>query len=261
MMENNINIEEIEQYLEGSLEPNALAEFEKRLATDTVLARRVQLMKELDEATEDQNLLDLQKVTTSLGVKYFSQKSAEKEKNNLRKIPFYRRPLALAATVLFLIAMGWLLWTTFNNSGLSNQELFADFYTPYEAKLATRGSEEDSDLYDSAVRYYQAKNYDAAITSFTGFLDSIPNNNEARFTLAHALINNNPENLEQAKFHLERIIAEGKSILTIKAKWTLALIYLKEENQSAVKRLLIELSSSVDAGISNKAQTLLRQLN
>ena len=95
MAEDN-KYDQIEAYLEGSLEGKALARFEEQLINDQELAAKVALYKDVDPVLADKKALELQKITQDLGADFFSAETTTRPK--IRKLLLYRRPLAIAAS-------------------------------------------------------------------------------------------------------------------------------------------------------------------
>ncbi len=260
-MESHLNIEEIEQYLDGTLQGTDLKAFEERLLNDKSLASRVELMKKIDHSIEDEKAMAAQKAIMEIGDEFFKKKSTIVETNTIQKRPFYRRPLAMAACFLLAVTLGIILWSQMKPSSLSNQELYASYYVPYHANDASRGETGNATFYNLAVQQYQSKEYTKAIASFQKVLLINPTDNQVLYCLAHAYLNETPPALGQASKYFEQIIKDGKSIRVAKSKWYLALIYLKQNETVNAQKLLNELIGSEDDKMANQAKELLQRMD
>lgn len=255
-MDANRNIEEIEGYLDGSLQGTALQNFQQRLQNEPALAKQVALLKKVDHSLKDEKALEVQKVVMELGDEFF-QKTAIPAPTH--RLPFYRRPLAIAAGFLLLIALAFLLQQQMSDPLRSNQELYAAYYQPYQAADTNRG-EDTQTLYQQALQQYQAKAYPQTIAKLQEVLAVNPDDIPARFYLAHAYLNSTPPALEEASNYFKEIIDDGKSILVPKAQWYLALVYLKQDQSAAAKAVLQSLSNSADGKLAEQAKDLLGQM-
>lgn len=255
-MKANINIEEIEGYLDGSLQGADLKDFQQRLEKDQALVKRVALLKKVDHSLSDEKALAVQKVVMELGDEFFQKKAREA---NTRQLPFYRRPLAIAAGFLLLFALGFLLQQQ-SSSTLSNQDLYAAYYQPYHSTDTNRGSDDTQDRYQEALQHYQAKEYPQAIAGLQEVLAAKPNDIPASFHLAHAYLNTTPSALDEASLYFEKIVVDGKSILVSKSQWYLALIYLKQDRADAAVAVLQSLANSADTKLAAQAKELLARM-
>ncbi len=254
-MDANFNIEEIEKYLDGTLQGADLKNFQERLETDKALAQRVDLIKNIDLSIGDEKAVALQKQTMDFGAEFFTETPPQESK--VKRIPFYRRPLAIAAGFLLVVALLFLVQQQFNSGALSGQDLFAAYYSPYQASNVTRGNQPDANIFEQGIQQYQTQNYTQAIQSLQEFLSANNNDLQASFYLGHAFLNEAPPKLKEAEEAFQKIIQDGKSILVPKSKWYLALIYLRQEELAKAKDLLQELVQSQDNKVAAQAKDLL----
>ena len=260
-MGENINIEEIEQYLDGLLEGDALLEFQQRLQEDKNLAARVRLMQRLDNTLLDEKAIEVQNVVQVLGGEFFKSELPHKKKVGIQRLPFYRRLMAVAAVFLLLIALSFVLWRQANIGQLSNQELYTAYYAPYKAGQVSRGEDDFNDLYDQAIQEYNGKNYKKAISLFKEGLVVRPGDVFAVYTLGHAYLNLSPPDFDNALTSFRQVINDGKSIHVAKSQWYVALIYLKQDKRGEAKEVLTALIKSEDAKVAAQAKELLGKLD
>lgn len=258
-MNNQANFEQIEAYLNGDLSGDALKQFEHRLELDQELAAQVNLFKNIDTALLDEGALALQQQTEKFGATYFVEE--EKQEAKIKKLPFYRRPLSIAASVIFLIACG-LLWWFVNGTGstMSNETLFASYYEAYALSDMVRGEEDQSTIFDQAMDAYGKGDLAAAARLFQSHIADQPNDMNALFSLATVYLQQSPPALEDAARYFQAVISEGNSIFVSQAQWYLALIRIRQDDREEAKLLLQELLSSEDQNLGDNAQNLMEEL-
>lgn len=259
-MRSNMNIEEIEQYLNGNLDDLARADFERRMATDVKLATRVDLMRQLDDSLVDQNALDAQKAVFAVSDEFFEEKrsSAKSERSFILK---NLNALKIAASVAFVILFSFIIWWQLDKEALSNQELYTHYYESYEASIDTRNDDNDITKMDRAVQYYNAKNYSSAIPLLQEILESNAQDNNALYLLGHSYLNQKPSDTNSAIVIFEMIVQNNKAIEVDQAKWYLALIFLNQDDVESTKQLCKELLNSEEAKLQKKAKELLGHID
>lgn len=256
-MKKKYTTEEIEAYLDGTLKPDEKAQFEEQLKTDDALASSLELHQEVDNALSDSKALDLQKLTSQIGSQYFTDKQAD---TPFVRLPFYRRPIAIAASIALLVACGFLWWMVNSSATLSTEELFATYYTPYTFSTTNRGEGESTTAYDQAIQAYTQKDVGEASRLFSLYLQDNPTDMRASFGLGTTYLEQNPPALEAAAQQFQLVIDDGESLLVEKAKWYLALIRLKQEDTASTKTLLQELLNAEDAQLTRQAEDLLEKM-
>lgn len=155
--------DQIEQYVAGKLEGQALVDFEQRLSADPQLAQRVRLENALQQA-----------VRLAPQVTQFREqlKAADAQLIGTQRSKTFRisRLSAIAATALLLLAAWWF----FNRpEPVSRADLFAAHFHPHEAfSKVNRGGDNKIDTsafkqrWDAAVADLNAGQYEAAIQKF-----------------------------------------------------------------------------------------------
>ena len=155
-MENEFNkIEKIDRYLGGHLTPTDQIVFENELATDTELAREVELIKAAKNAVIHAGRVGLKNK--------LDQFEKEVETPVRRIIPF--RWMAAVAAVLVLLVAG--IWFSKNNSSASPQQLFAEHFEVYRNPILIRGGENISENnWQAATEAYARGDYGKADSLF-----------------------------------------------------------------------------------------------
>ncbi len=260
-MESNQQIKEIEQYLDGSLSERDLEVFQQRLLEDKILASRVNLMKQINFSLTDDKAIAVQNAVMDLGDEFFKIERSTESKTKTHRLPFYRQPLAIAASFLVILLFSFAIWWQMTAKPISSQALYATYYTPYQANDAVRGENVDDSLYKQALDQYNGGDFLASISTFQKHLALNPTDIQAMYCMAHAHLNGSVPNYSAAITQFEKIIEDGKSIKMSKAQWYLALIYLKQDKIEHTKKLLEDLKRSQDDKMAKQAEGLLKQLD
>ena len=260
-MSQEIDIEKIEQYLSGALSGQELVAFEKALSSNEELAKQVQLMRDFDLVLADEKAIEVQEKIQGIGQDFFTQEQmpSNVKEEPIKRLPFYRRPLAIAASILFIITAGALIWQmNTGSSSLSNEELFAQYYSVEKMNPTLRGDQQTDSLYQSAITQYKNKEYASAINIFNTLLQNDTDNLQFIYGLANAYLND--QQLANAEIQFRKIIADGKSIMTPKSIWYLALIKLKEGKVEEARKQLEQLRKTEDLQLIKQANALLKTL-
>ena len=160
-----------------------------------------------------------------------------------------------SAAAILIIAIG--LWSIFSSKH-STEELFADYYQPYQVIDGQTRSEnkEINQQFMDAVRHYKKEQFDYASVEFEKLLKI--DKNSSKIILLFSITQIEQQNYAKAITGLNDIILTNGEF-TIEAKWYLALCYLKTDQLNNAKDLLKELS--VTPGyFKNKSAELLNEL-
>ncbi len=261
-MSKEFNIAKIEEYLNGHLSDSEREAFEKELTVNTELAAQVKMIRDIDSTLEDEKAIEVQQVIQDIGQDFFTtdQTSSTSEVTPIKQLPFYRRPLAIAASILFILTVATVIWLmNSKNASLSNDALFAQYYSIEKINSTLRGDQQADSVYNLAIAQYNQKQYDAAISTLNSLLVKDATNWEVIYTLGNTYLDNNQEG--QAKEQFKKIVDNGKSILVPQSIWYLALIDIKEGNREQAEKQLTVLIQTEDQQLAKQAQELLDDLN
>lgn len=257
-MNNQDTFEKIEAYLNGELSGEELSQFQASLKSDAELAGQVELFKNLDVALADEGAIALQKETLELGDLFFNEK--KEESTPIRRLPFYRRPLAIAASIALIVSVAAVIWLNNGSGAMSNDELFAAYYEPHSFANGVRGGEDTANNYDKAMDAIKLGDNDTAIRLLQSHLTEQATDVKAAFALATAYMQADPPQYGMAVQYFQFVIDDGKSLMVDQSKWYQALVYIKQGNKAAARLLLEKLQSSEDTSLVRKAGELLEQL-
>jgi len=269
-MDMNFDYEQIERYIEGKLEGEALAKFKAKLLTNKALAEEVALYKDVNMTltsayAHEQEDAALAQTFNQLGKKYFTKSttiiqetdSAKIKQDNTRVVPMRLTPKekntnqwsgfrwlrpAIGLAVAALIAL--LIWQPWQGS------LVDSYYQPYALNITERSG--DKEQLAQAEKAYKSGDYAAALPVF----EQYPNNVEVQLAKGNAAYNLGKLDAAATTFQQ---IASGNSIYTSTANWYLALTYLKQEKTAEAQTILQKIPNNSDD--YKQAQQLLNEMS
>lgn len=239
---NNQNIEQIEQYLDGTLSGKERQQMEERLGSDSDLKATLQWHLDLRQvaiAAEEVRLIQMLKNTSTKQAK-------------IVRLPY--KVYALAAAILLLLIAGiwWLIPQPDN-------DLFATHFQPYpNVTVPLERDELNDNLEIRAFRAYEEADYPLAAARLDSLLQAEPKM-EYRFYLAMAQLVNSDyiSSIE----NLETVREMGDAAFGEYAMWYLGLAYWKvgDKNQSTI--LFKNMAADAGHPFSQKAQDVLEEFS
>jgi hypothetical protein len=253
-MQNEL-FEKIELYLHNELKGEELQLFEEQLKNDAELRVQVDLYKTIDNEMrqktsgsegEDQ----LKKTLSDLNKKYFNQ-----QKSPAKVVPMQsrkRRMYVAAAVALLVIAGSY--WFFFTGSSKNSEVLYAQ-YAVHESLSSQRSNIDSAKILQDAIAAYNNKKYDEALTGLITCLQK--DSSDAELVLVKNICLTETGNYDQAIAGFDRL-ALSNEIFKYQAIWHKALVYLKQGDKTASKKILETIPA--DADMYGKAQELLKEL-
>lgn len=242
------DIELIEAYMKGALEGNALLEFEQRRATDPAfdadVVEYLLIMREV-RASGERGFLE--------GLKEWEKELVSKERN-LKVVPMWRN-WSIAASLALLLAAGT-FWVVKYRSSMSHEELFQEYFTPYEDVISSR-SDDQGEL-QTGMRLYVAKRYADAIPHLRNAKTNQPGDWSVPCYLGIAyLANNDPAS---ARSEFESLVKEGSGLYREIGQWNLALTYLRLKESKLAREQLRQIADEHGHVFATQARELLDDL-
>jgi hypothetical protein len=241
--------EKIEHYLMNELSIREQVKFEEELRKDPELRREYELRKEINEAIQEDDVMELRdslsKVMTKQSV--FSNKT--------RKIYLISSVAAVIALILVISSR------IFFSSGIKNNvALYDKYYETYPAIMSFRSSDETteskSDLY-KAFAFYEAKDFIQASFYFERITQQDSTNYLSRFYLGICKIELDKPN--EAEELLSALIVKNNHVFWEQAHWYLAMIYIKKDKQSKAREILHKIVQQ-DMAKKREAKDILKSL-
>ncbi len=233
----------IERYLMGRLTVEEKEQF-SQLMNDPEFQKEMELKKDILETIQFQE-------DTRLKTMLRKEESAIKrsEQKGFFKLFSIKRVAAVAASVIFLVFIYWQFFAP------KEVDFLAEYFVPQSNTLfpSDRGSQSPSGI-EQTFSLYDQKEYEKALTGFEKALIEEPNDDIA-FYQANALMALGKT--AEAIPILQNIIQNKQTEYLAPAKWNLALAYISQNNFTAAKPLLEELST--DRFHKEKVEKLLKE--
>jgi len=226
-----MNAEDIIKYLDDNLSNDEKQKFESQLERDQSLQKELASIKEMQIFAKSKS--DEQKAIQSSREVYqqykLKNKPTQKTPSSLKSNIKYLIPISVAALVLLgIFGLG-----LFDQAPLSNQELYAEYFSPADLSL-TKRSESDQSLQKNAETAFNSGDYSSAIDILSQLIGTDNNNQELR--LYRAISEMETDQLENAKKTFSSLA--NNSGYSAEAQYFLALCHLKENNDEAARSVL-----------------------
>jgi len=243
----------IDEKLSGELSGAELEAFDLDLENDADLMAEFELHKEVDEAIQESEVIELRK---KLDIVHDLTQN-KKQPGLLRTILRHKLSrIAAASFVVLLIITSLSLYFLQPDGNMSNDSLFKIYYQP-DAALLIRGTNSQNATLIQAFQMYENKEYTNALTLFSQVLDTDSENIPVQF---YSGISNIELGQYQNALHPFNYIIEHKQNLYVeRAEWYTALCLLKlNENENAVD--LFRKISLSGSSYKDKAHEILKSI-
>ncbi|WP_178987700.1 tetratricopeptide repeat protein [Winogradskyella schleiferi] len=234
-------LEYIEKYLNGNLDPLDLKQFEQRLQTEAEFKSKVEDIKTVLTGIETQAL----KEQLDIFHEDIDNVSNPPEKEDTKVHTLNWKRLLVAAALIITAGSFWFL------GGNSNERLYANYFTPDPGLPTTMGSSDNYDFYEAMVNYKQG-DYKTAIAKWETLQKAKPNNDTLNYFIGVAYLAN--KNEEIAIPLLEGVAQNSEFALINDAHYYLGLAYLKADNVEKAK-------ASLQKSNVENSKALLSELN
>lgn len=221
------DIELIEGYIHQELSEEQNTAFEAKLAENSSLKLDIELIKEIDLAISEDELIKLRNNLQKISHKAKNQKNIEQSffsKFKKNKIIIS----AVAASLLILLAI-----TTLIPGKSSHNDLYLKFYSTYQTSGINRSGEFNTDkMLNIALQNFDKKQYETSIDFLKKVIEKNPNNIVGHFYFGMAL--QETKNYHEAIDQYQTVINNNNNLFIEQANWYIGLCYLKtNENKKA----------------------------
>jgi len=241
-------LEQIDEYINGSLSANQQKAFEAELKVNPELREQLTLNKEINTAIQEKDVDLLRK-------KLNQTKPQGHKKSSKYRYLFVS--LAGAATIALLMVFGFLLTT----KPRLPEQIFANNFEVYQPVGQTRDSGDDS--INDKLRFIHKLYIGGEFSESIPLLESIINNNspdaQASLMLTSAYLK--CKHYEKAEHLLKRLLNYGLTEqYTEMAKWYLALTLTRLESIDEAKKLYTDIAKG-EGFYAGKAEKILALFN
>ena len=248
-------IEEIDQYINNELTGNKFASFELELSENPDLATELELVKEIDKAVQETEVMELRDKLNSISKEV--NREVKQKRSFAAKISTSRIAVAtIAASLVMIMSIAGLIS---RNSTSSDAELYTQFYQPYETTGIFRSGDAliDSKL-SNALHEFNEQDYPAAINLFSEVLEIDKNNPVSNFYSGIAYQETGQTN--QALRSYQNVINDRDNLFIEQAQWYIGLCYLQDENRKKAYNQFQKIAAS-ESYYHEKAIAILRKMD
>lgn len=245
-------IEQMEAYLNNELSDEELASFETELSSNEDLVSEINLIKDIDRALTESDVMSLRNKLKRVAGDAASEKQAERSFATKTK---HRRILvaSIAASLILLLGIAGLI-----SRNTSQNEIYQRFYTTYQINgIAREASLSADQTLASAMREYDNKDYAAALSLFQKVIDADRNNVVGHFYAGVSLQETGKYNKAISEY--QEVIAQKDNLFVEQAQWFVALCFLKTNEEEKAYRQFTEIAKQ-EGYYQNKAKAVLRKL-
>ena len=249
--QSSASIEELESYINSELSNEELASFEAELTSNQKLMDEIELIKNIDLALSETDVMQLRNNLHSIASEIASNKQTER--SFAGKFKAKRIVLSTVAASLIL-----LLGITGIMSRQSQDDIYQKFYTKYEATGIVRSANLTANkTLTEALQKFENQDYNAALNLFTEVIARDQNNMVGHFYTGVSL--QETGKYQNAIKEYETVIIDKDNLFTEQAEWYIGLCYLQtNENKKAYKQF--KKIAKNEGFYQQKAQSILNKI-
>ncbi len=224
------SIEDIENYLSNELEDASRESFEEEMLINAGLMKDVKICNEINEAIGERDVILLRKELNKIKD---SEIRDDAQKRGVTAPRLNKTIWYAAASIILLIGLN----VTFRENSLSNEQLYNDFYQPFQSNIGVSRSANlsEDNLVNRAIMRMNEKDYDSALLLFSDVLKNDRENVIGNFYTGS--IQQIKGNYEAAIHSFNDVIRQGDNLFVEQSEWYIGLCYLnRNEREKAIKQ-------------------------
>lgn len=239
----------IDSYVEGELDEAGKMKFETELSHNRDLALEYRLEKDLQEALQDDELLDFRSKCIS------AQNEFNLKTNKVVRVVQFTRKYWYAAASILLVAMITSGVLFLHPGGYSAEKLFKMYYKSGETIGVSRSG--DANMVE-ALRYFTKNDFLTAEELFDKILASDPDNIAVMYYsgISNIEIKNYPKAIQM----FESIINDADNLYIENASWYLGLSHLAAGEIPDAESMFKEIASKPDHYYYKEATSILEKI-
>lgn len=247
----NSGLEEIEGYLYNELSEKQLAIFEDELIYNKDLLSEVNLVKGIDQAIQENDIMQLRNNLRDIA----EENNNKKQKEQSITVRFWHRKTAIsvvAASLILLLGITGIIRYT------SEDDIYRKYYTKYETAGISRSSSAVSDeTFAKALQKYNKEDYQSALNLLEEVLSKDQNNVAGHFYSAVSLQELGKYNNAISEYEI--VIVDKDNLFMEQAEWYIGLCYLQSKDE---KKAIEQFKKIADGKgfYQEKAVAILRKL-
>lgn len=218
------SVNEIDDYITGSLDDSELASFEDELLSNPGLVAEIKLNKEINEAIGEDDVMALRRSLQSIR---HDETQNDKEQRGFSAPRRKQYMWYAAASLALLLAIGGLIRT----KNYTNTQVYAEFYQPYSglSNISRSAASNNGELMNQAVVNIESGDNKAALSQLSQILSKDSENYTANFYsgLAYQADDENTKAIEA----FNKVIQHGDNLFVEQSEWYIGMCYLNNEER------------------------------
>lgn len=248
-----VTVEEIENYIHNELSEEEIARFEAELTSNQELTREVELIRNIDLALKEKDIMQLRSNLQEIAGDVASERQTEQSLAGRFRSRKTFILSTVAASLILLIGVTGLL-----SRQASDGEIYQKFYNRYETSGIVRSANTATDqTLTSALQKFENQDYEAALSLFNEVIARDQNNMVGHFYSGVSL--QETGKYQNAIKEYETVITDRDNLFTEQAQWYVGLCYLQtNESRKAYKQF--KKIAKNEGFYQLKAQAILRKM-
>lgn len=251
-LQSSSRIEDIEGYIYNELSEGEVISFEAELTVNKELSSEIELIRNIDLALKENDVMGLRNKLQDIALEIASQKQTER--SFVTKVKSRRVVLSsVAASLILLLGITGIL-----SRQSSELELYQKFYSTYQTTGISRSADVAADqTLSMALQRFNDREYDAALLLLEDVISRDQNNMVGRFYTGVSL--QELGKYQKAISEYETVITDKDNLFVEQANWYIGLCYLQtNEDKKAYKQF--KKIAKEDGFYQLKAEAILRKM-
>ncbi len=244
------NNQQIDDYLMGRLQGEALAAFKSRLDQETDLMKETEIRAAMLE-----QLNTLGNMRMKERILKIKKEVHQKEQHQFKRRRLFK--VLSAAAAIFLVGLITYFWMQQNNIPLNHSQLYATNYEAYSIPFGSRTTGENKTLIDAGA-FYQQKKYNDALPLFEQL--NTPANEDPRIPFALGICYMESKQYRKATTTFQALADNSANLYHDQARWYSSLAHLSLGDIEAAKKWLQQLANSKNNNFNEKAKEILKKI-
>jgi hypothetical protein len=225
------SIEEIENYIHSELSDEELASFEAELTSNRKLKEEIDLIKNIDLALKENDVMQLRDKLQSIAEQIASEKRTERSFSGKFKVNRTVVISSIAASLILLMGITGLL-----SRHSSQSDIYQKFYAKYESAGTARSANMTTDqTLTVALQKFDNQDYEEALNLFSDIISKDQNNMVGHFYSGVSL--QETGKYQKAIKEYETVVIDKDNLFMEQANWYIGLCYLQtNENKKAYRQ-------------------------
>lgn len=244
----------IEDYIYNQLSDDKLSEFEAKMEADLKLKQEVDLVKEIDMAISEKDILLLKQKLADIAEQSKEEAGNKSERSIIGRL-LSKKVIAatVAASLILMLSLSSII-----NYSTSTNNLYQKYYNTYQLTGITRSVEQNTGKdFKDALQKFENKDFISAINLLNKVISDDKNNIAGHFYSAVAY--QETGKFDNAIKQYEFVIQNRDNLFIEQAKWYLALCYL-QTNENKKAYLHFSQIAQKEGFYQHKALAILRKL-